>query len=243
MGPSSASRPSPRGLGPPITPQSSNYTIMNLELLVVFLDVPALVIPGHLNFGPRRMFPKMFLAKLRIHKLFLQPRRRPKLLLPSQTGRSWLPIQWRIQKLFLQLKKKKIQLKKKETKVAPLEDPEVVPPTQERRSKEGDVSSSKIQDEGSRSGITQDSCPEPQADRVTIANYIKIIADVRPEAKRRFYKNWSQSKKKAFTKYCTTIRVIVHTQMKQRPRRVQRLDTPRSPVRDKDRYPKAKAKP
>merc|ERR1712107_181328 len=56
-------------------------------------------------------------------------------------------------------------------------------------------------------------------------------------AKRRFYKNWSQSKKKAFTKsctkwaddlgkkeiekelaqmkkYCTTIRVIVHTQMK-----------------------------
>merc|ERR1712134_4630 len=57
------------------------------------------------------------------------------------------------------------------------------------------------------------------------------------EAKRRFYKNWSQSKKKAFTKsctkwaddlgkkeiekdlaqlkkYCTTIRVIVHTQMK-----------------------------
>merc|ERR1711988_936919 len=57
------------------------------------------------------------------------------------------------------------------------------------------------------------------------------------EAKRRFYKNWSQSKKKAFTKsctkwaddlgkkeiekdlaqmkkYCTAIRVIVHTQMK-----------------------------
>jgi len=57
------------------------------------------------------------------------------------------------------------------------------------------------------------------------------------EAKRRFYKNWSQSKKKAFTKsctkwaddlgkkeiekdlnqvkkYCTTVRVIVHTQMK-----------------------------
>merc|ERR1712098_541345 len=57
------------------------------------------------------------------------------------------------------------------------------------------------------------------------------------EAKRRFYKNWSQSKKKAFTKsctkwaddlgkkeiekdlnqmkkYCTTIRVIVHTQKK-----------------------------
>merc|ERR1712126_110175 len=57
------------------------------------------------------------------------------------------------------------------------------------------------------------------------------------EAKRRFYKNWSQSKNKAFTKsctkwaddlgkkeiekelaqmkkYCTTIRVIVHTQMK-----------------------------
>ena len=71
---------------------------MNSELLVVFLDVPALVIPGHLNFGPRRMFPKMFLAKLRI------------------------------QKLFLQLKKKKIQLKKKETKVAPPEVPEVVPP-------------------------------------------------------------------------------------------------------------------
>merc|ERR1712227_853759 len=43
MGPSSASRPSPRGLGPPITPQSSNYTIMNLELLVVFLDEPVLV--------------------------------------------------------------------------------------------------------------------------------------------------------------------------------------------------------
>merc|ERR1712025_731645 len=58
-------------------------------------------IPGHLNFGPRRMFPKMFLAK------------------------------WRIQKLFLQLQKKKIQLKKKETKVAPPEDPEVVPPAQE----------------------------------------------------------------------------------------------------------------
>merc|ERR1712112_441754 len=35
--------PSPRGLGPPITPQSSNYTIMNLELLVVFLDEPVLV--------------------------------------------------------------------------------------------------------------------------------------------------------------------------------------------------------
>merc|ERR1712013_569771 len=57
------------------------------------------------------------------------------------------------------------------------------------------------------------------------------------EAKRRFYKNWSQPKKKAFTKsctkwaddlgkkeiekdlaqmkkYCTTIRIIVHTQMK-----------------------------
>merc|ERR1712035_270000 len=50
------------------------------------------------------------------------------------------------------------------------------------------------------------------------------------ECKRRFYKNWSQSKKKAFTKsstkwgddlgkkemekYCTVIRVIVHTQMK-----------------------------
>ena len=44
-------------------------------------------------------------------------------------------------------------------------------------------------------------------------------------------------------KYCTTIRVIVHTQMKQRPRRVQRLDTPRSPVRDEDRYPKAEARP
>merc|ERR1712059_27369 len=34
------------------------------------------------------------------------------------------------------------------------------------------------------------------------------------EARRRFYKNWSQSKKKAFTKSCTTIRIIVHTQMK-----------------------------
>merc|ERR1711962_1885850 len=57
------------------------------------------------------------------------------------------------------------------------------------------------------------------------------------ECRRRFYKNWSQSKKKAFTKsctkwaddlgkreiqkdlaqikkYCTTIRIIVHTQMK-----------------------------
>merc|ERR1712112_754400 len=43
MGPSSASRPSPRGLGPPITPQSSNYSITNLELLVVFLDEPVLV--------------------------------------------------------------------------------------------------------------------------------------------------------------------------------------------------------
>ena len=51
--------------------------------------------------------------------------------LDIQTGRSWLPIQWRIQKLFLQLQKKKIQLKKKETKVAPIEDPEVVPPAQE----------------------------------------------------------------------------------------------------------------
>merc|ERR1712156_1345192 len=30
------------------------------------------------------------------------------------------------------------------------------------------------------------------------------------ECKRRFYKNWSQSKKKD----CTTIRIIVHTQMK-----------------------------
>merc|ERR1711981_547071 len=57
------------------------------------------------------------------------------------------------------------------------------------------------------------------------------------ECKRRFYKNWSQSKKKAFTKsctkwaddlgkkeiekdlnqikkYCSTVRVLVHTQMK-----------------------------
>merc|ERR1711974_324697 len=34
------------------------------------------------------------------------------------------------------------------------------------------------------------------------------------EAKRRFYKNWSGSKKKAFTKSCTVIRLIVHTQMK-----------------------------
>merc|ERR1712203_321238 len=34
------------------------------------------------------------------------------------------------------------------------------------------------------------------------------------ECKRRFYKNWSQSKKKAFKKYCTTVRIIVHTQMK-----------------------------
>merc|ERR1712128_392888 len=34
------------------------------------------------------------------------------------------------------------------------------------------------------------------------------------EAKRRFYKNWSQSKKKAFTKSCTTIRLVVHPQMK-----------------------------
>merc|ERR1712240_25508 len=61
--------------------------------------------------------------------------------------------------------------------------------------------------------------------------------DIGEECKRRFYKNWSQAKKKAFTKsctkwaddlgkkeiekdlnqmkkYCTTIRVIVHTQMK-----------------------------
>ena len=82
---------------------------MNLELLVVFLDVPALVIPGHLNFGPRRMFPKMFLAKLRIQKLFLQLKKETKVA-PS-----------RIQKLFL-------QHKKKETKVAPPEVPEVVPP-------------------------------------------------------------------------------------------------------------------
>ena len=43
--------------------------------------------------------------------------------------------------------------------------------------------------------------------------------------------------------YCNTIHVIVHTQMKQRPRRVQRLDTPRSPVHDEDRYPKAVARP
>merc|ERR1712156_878224 len=64
------------------------------------------------------------------------------------------------------------------------------------------------------------------------------------ECKRRFYKNWSQSKKKAFTKsctkwaddlgkkeiekdlnqmkkYCTTIRIIVHPQMKL-PRRRQK---------------------
>merc|ERR1712106_449049 len=41
------------------------------------------------------------------------------------------------------------------------------------------------------------------------------------EAKRRFYKNWSQSKKKEIEKelqkikkYCTTVRVIAHTQMK-----------------------------
>merc|ERR1712126_43967 len=62
-------------------------------------------------------------------------------------------------------------------------------------------------------------------------------AHIGEEAKRRFYKNWSQSKKKAFTKsctkwaddlgkkeiekelaqikkYCSVIRVIVHTQMK-----------------------------
>merc|ERR1712126_445260 len=118
MGPSSASRPSPRGLGPPITPQSSNYTIMNLELLVVFLDVPALVIPGHLNFGPRRMFPKMFLAKLRIQKLFLQLKKETKVAPPES---NW-------------------------TKLAPdpVEDPEVVPPTQE----EGDQSCSS---RGSRS--------------------------------------------------------------------------------------------
>merc|ERR1719489_696694 len=34
------------------------------------------------------------------------------------------------------------------------------------------------------------------------------------EAKRRFYKNWSRSKKKAYTKYCSVVRVIAHTQMK-----------------------------
>ena len=56
---------------------------MNLELLVVFLDVPALVIPGHLNFGPRRMFPKMFLAKLRIQKLFLQLKKETKVAPPE----------------------------------------------------------------------------------------------------------------------------------------------------------------
>merc|ERR1712045_814080 len=54
--------------------------------------------------------------------------------------------------------------------------------------------------------------------------------EVGEECKRRFYKNWSQSKKKAFTKSCTkwaddlgkkemkkdcsVIRVVVHTQMK-----------------------------
>ena len=39
----------------------------------------------------------------------------------------------------------------------------------------------KIQDEGSRSGTTQDSCPEPQAERVNIATHSKV-ADVQPEA-------------------------------------------------------------
>ena len=53
---------------------------------------------------------------------------------------------------------------------------------EKKQSKEGDVSSSKIQDEGSRSGITQDPCQEPQADRVNIATCTKV-ADVQPEAK------------------------------------------------------------
>merc|ERR1712112_59366 len=129
--------PSPRGLGPPITPQSSNYSITNLELLVVFLDEPVLV--------HTRTFELW--AKKDVSQDVLGQAEDPEVVPPAQeegdqscssrgsldiqTGRSWLPIQWRIQKLFLQLQKKKIQLKKKETKVAPPEDPEVVPPAQE----------------------------------------------------------------------------------------------------------------
>merc|ERR1712156_348000 len=72
------------------------------------------------------------------------------------------------------------------------------------------------------------------------------------EAKRRFYKNWSQSKKKAFSKpqlkwgddlgkkeiekdlaqmkkYCTVIRVLVHTQMKILRRRQKKAHTKKLP--------------
>merc|ERR1711939_1282408 len=34
------------------------------------------------------------------------------------------------------------------------------------------------------------------------------------EVKRRFYKNWYRSKKKAFTKYCSVVRVLAHTQIR-----------------------------
>merc|ERR1712227_358488 len=65
---------------------ATKFKLYNYELglLVVFLDVPALVIPRrHLNFGPRRMFPKMFLAKLRIQKLFLQLKKETKVAPPE----------------------------------------------------------------------------------------------------------------------------------------------------------------
>merc|ERR1712112_337645 len=107
-------------------------------------------------------------------------RRRPKLFLP------------RFQKLFLQLPETSQRSHPHREELCSQES------LDERRSIDQIQKRIKIQDEGSRSGTTQDSCPEPQADRVTITNYIKIVADVRPEAKRRFYKNWSQSKKKAF---------------------------------------------
>merc|ERR1719365_383658 len=84
------------------------------------------------------------------------------------------------------------------------------------------------------------------------------------EAKRRFYKNWSQSKKKAFTKsctkwaddlgkkeiekdlaqmkkYCTVIRVIVHTQMKilrrrQKKAHIMEVQLNGGPVADKVQF-------
>merc|ERR1712112_683948 len=142
----------------------------------------------------RRRRPKLLLP--RIQKLFLQ--------LPEMSQRSHPPEKSCV--LQKSLDKRSIDKIQKDPakKYVHGQAEDLVaaaaPPTQERRSKEGDASSSKIQDEGSRSGMTQDSCPEPQADRVTIANDMKIVADVRSEAKRRFYKNWSQSKKKASTK-------------------------------------------
>merc|ERR1712112_190418 len=118
MGPSSASRPSPRGLGPPITPQSSNYTIMNLELLVVFLDEPVLVHTRTFELWAKKDVSQDVLGQAEDPEVVSpaqegdqscssrgsrscssSTRRRPKLLLP------------RIQKLFLQLKKKETKAK------------------------------------------------------------------------------------------------------------------------------------